>query len=86
MYVNLPAKQKIPNHYDYGYYLLNVHRLHIPIVTNDYVEFFLNGDVVNMKTGSCYEVNNAREHGVSNNGATDRIHLIMDIIPKTAFK
>ena len=86
LYVNLPAKQKIPKHYDFGYYLLNVHRLHIPIVTNDCVEFFLNGDVVNMKTGSCYEINNAREHAVSNNGDTDRIHLIMDIIPRKAFK
>ena len=86
LYVTLPAKQKIPIHCDSGYYLLNVHRLHIPIVTNDSVEFFLNGDVVNMKTGSCYEINNAREHAVSNNGDTDRIHLIMDIIPKKAFK
>lgn len=86
LYANLPAKQKIPVHCDGGYYLLNVHRLHIPIITNDAVEFFLNGDVINMKTGSCYEINNAREHGVSNNGDTDRIHLIMDIIPKKAFK
>lgn len=86
LYVNLPAKQEIPVHRDTGYYLINVHRLHIPIITNDSVKFFLNGDVVTMKTGSCYEINNVKNHAVSNKGNTDRIHLIMDIIPKKAFK
>lgn len=86
LYIVLPAKKEIPLHRDGGYYLLSVHRCHIPIITNDSVEFYLNGDVINMKAGVCHEINNARDHAVRNNGETDRIHLVMDIIPMSAFK
>ena len=86
LYISLPAGKKVYPHRDYGYYLTNVHRCHIPIITNDRVEFFLNGEIVNMITGVCYEINNFNEHGVDNKGDSDRIHLLVDIIPMTAFK
>lgn len=86
LYINLPAGAKVNIHGDKGYYLESVHRFHIPILTNDFVEFFLNGEIINMKPGICYEINNANMHGVFNKGNTDRIHLLMDIIPKRAFR
>lgn len=91
LYVRLPAGTVIEKHRDNGYYLGAIHRLHIPIITNDSVEFNLEnmpGSAVsiNMKTGVLYEINNQHYHGVKNLGSTDRIHLIIDIIPHSEFK
>lgn len=76
----------IPPHIDNGYYLQSVHRCHVPIITNDQVDFVVNKKVINMKVGECYEINNKIFHGVKNNGPEDRVHLIIDIIPNKAFK
>ena len=86
IYINLPAKKQIRVHKDYGYYLTSVHRCHIPIITNENVNFHLNGETINMKAGICYEINNKNDHGVFNSGETDRVHLLIDIIPMSAFK
>lgn len=86
LYINLPAGCEISKHVDNGYYLMNTHRCHIPIMTNDDVDFYLGEETLNMKAGTCYEINNAKLHGVNNRGSTDRIHLLIDIIPMSAFK
>lgn len=85
LYINLPVGEKVTPHIDGGYYLMNVHRCHIPIFTNDDVDFLLNNETINMKAGICYEINNGNTHGVHNRGKTDRIHLLIDIIPNKAF-
>lgn len=77
----LPAKKEIKKHTDPGYYLSVVHRLHIPIITNDKCYFNINNNIVNMKEGCLYELNNQLEHSVKNDGDRDRTHLIVDIIP-----
>ncbi|MEQ7798607.1 aspartyl/asparaginyl beta-hydroxylase domain-containing protein [Pedobacter sp. ASV1-7] len=53
-------------------------RLHIPIVTNPEVNFMLGGERVIMNEGTCWYINANEEHHVSNNGLTDRIHLVID--------
>lgn len=53
-------------------------RLHIPIVTSPDVHFILGGERVIMNEGSCWYINANEEHSVSNNGTTDRIHLVID--------
>lgn len=86
LYINLPVGKKIKRHTDMLYYLSSVHRFHIPIITNDKVGFFIHNEIMNMKAGICYELNNMKMHGVDNDGNCDRIHLLMDIIPNRAFK
>jgi hypothetical protein len=39
-----------------------------------------------MKVGDCWEVNNNKEHAVKNLGQTDRIHLMIDIMPNQFIK
>ena len=34
-----------------------------------------------MKVGECWEINNSLLHSVENNGKTERIHLLVDILP-----
>ncbi|HTA65961.1 MAG TPA: aspartyl/asparaginyl beta-hydroxylase domain-containing protein [Xanthomonadaceae bacterium] len=54
------------------------HKIHIPIQTNDQVQFFVDPDVHYFQVGHAYEVNNLGLHAVRNDGDTDRIHLIFE--------
>ena len=53
-------------------------RLHIPIQTNDGVDFRLDGMRITMRAGECWYLNLSRPHAVRNRGTTDRIHLVID--------
>ena len=53
-------------------------RLHIPIVTNDRVDFRLNGRRVVMKEGECWYLRLSDPHSVENGGTVDRVHLVID--------
>ncbi len=53
-------------------------RLHIPLLTNDRVEFYLAGRLVTMKEGECWYLDFSQPHRVENRGTTDRIHLVLD--------
>jgi hypothetical protein len=53
-------------------------RIHVPVVTNDQIEFYLNGNLLKMKEGECWYVDFGLPHRVNNLGETDRIHLVLD--------
>jgi hypothetical protein len=53
-------------------------RIHIPIQTNPGVEFHLAGERLHFEEGGCYYLNVSLPHRVSNSGAEDRIHLVID--------
>lgn len=53
-------------------------RIHIPIVTNPDVEFYLEDERIIMNEGECWYLNFNLNHRVENNGSTDRIHLVFD--------
>ncbi|MFL5741696.1 MAG: aspartyl/asparaginyl beta-hydroxylase domain-containing protein [Flavisolibacter sp.] len=55
-------------------------RLHIPIFTNDHVRFFSVHQLLSMKEGECWYVNVNLEHQVSNEGSSDRVHLVIDCV------
>ena len=82
----LVAGGRIPKHTDAGYSLLNCHRVHLPIVTNDDVVFHVGGEEINMQVGELWEINNSTVHAVENHGTHDRIHLIVDWMPNPAGK
>jgi hypothetical protein len=54
------------------------HKIHIPLVTNPDVTFFVDGVPYHFAEGEAVEVNNMAYHAVTNKGATDRIHLIFE--------
>lgn len=76
--VNLRAGGEIRLHRDKGYWLSHTHRVHVPIITNDQVRFAVGNETINMKEGEVFEINNRRVHSVVNEGAEDRVHLILD--------
>jgi hypothetical protein len=69
---------RIPPHIDSGFSLAHAHRFHIPIITNSDVIFTVGGESMQMRPGEIWEINNKRFHGVVNQGAEDRVHLILD--------
>lgn len=56
-------------------------RLTIPILSNDGVEFFLNGERVPMRPGECWYLRLSDPHRIVNAGATERINLSIDVVP-----
>ena len=53
-------------------------RLHIPVVTNPDVEFYLNGSRVLLEAGSAWYLRLTDPHKVYNKGESDRIHMVID--------
>jgi hypothetical protein len=53
-------------------------RLHIPILTNEDVDFRLNGTRLTMAAGETWYVAVAGPHSVANRGTTERVHFVID--------
>ncbi len=54
------------------------HKIHVPLLTNDGVTFFIDGVGHHLAVGEAVEVSNMAVHSVENAGTTDRIHLIFE--------
>jgi len=54
------------------------HKIHVPIQTNDQVQFFIGPEVHRFGEGQAVELNNLGTHAVSNDGDSERIHLIFE--------
>jgi hypothetical protein len=55
-------------------------RIHIPVVTNDGVDFRLNGQRCVMAAGSSWYLRLSDPHSVANRGTADRVHLVIDAV------
>lgn len=53
-------------------------RLHLPVITNEHVEFYVEGRLVKMDAGTAWYINANLPHRVSNRGNADRVHLVID--------
>ena len=78
MFAKLKAHGEITPHVDSAIALRLVHRIHIPINTNDQVHFFIDGVDYHLLAGEVVCVDNTRMHSVQNHSDEDRIHLIVD--------
>ncbi|MDQ8012897.1 MAG: aspartyl/asparaginyl beta-hydroxylase domain-containing protein [Flavobacterium nitrogenifigens] len=55
-------------------------RIHVPIVTNSEVYFYVDKKLVPMKMGECWYANFQLPHSVQNKSSEPRIHLTLDCI------
>lgn len=55
-------------------------RLHVPIFTNESVEFMLNGTAVPLLPGELWYMRLSDPHWVRNSGQTERIQLSIDVV------
>jgi len=86
--MKIKANSKIGKHSDkidkdFGLEDGNIVRIHVPIRTNDQVEFYLwekKEKLTNyLQVGHFYYVDVRAPHAVTNNSDVDRIHLVMDV-------
>lgn len=71
----------IKEHYDHELAIEDgFARIHVPVTTNPQVDFRLNGARVDMAEGSAWYLRLRDPHSVTNSGATDRIHLVIDVV------
>ncbi|MDE0177349.1 MAG: aspartyl/asparaginyl beta-hydroxylase domain-containing protein [Gammaproteobacteria bacterium] len=84
MAVRLPAGARITPHVDEHESLRLSHRIHLPLVTNPRVRFFIDGVPHRFEPRCAVEVNNQLSHSVMNDGTVDRIHFIFDYLPPDA--
>lgn len=54
-------------------------RIHVPVQTSDEVEFYVDGERLKLEEGRSYYVNVNLPHRITNRGAADRIHLVIDV-------
>lgn len=55
-------------------------RLHLPIVSEESVGFWLDGQPVTMRPGECWYLDLNRVHAAANPSNTARIHLVIDCL------
>jgi mannose-6-phosphate isomerase-like protein (cupin superfamily) len=53
-------------------------RIHIPVTTNEKVEFYLDKERMYLKNGECWYMNFNLPHSIINNSSEDRVHLVID--------
>jgi hypothetical protein len=61
-------------------------RVHVPIRTHEDVEFLLDGKRVEMNEGDAWYLNFNLPHSVTNHGAGERVHLVVDCIVNDWFR
>jgi Aspartyl/Asparaginyl beta-hydroxylase len=78
-FLRLAAGSVIKEHrdYDLGFEEGRI-RLHIPIVTNEDVNFFLDAHRMEIRAGECWYLDLSLPHWVENRGPAERIHLVID--------
>lgn len=77
--MKLAAGARIKEHTDHDLELeKGTVRLHIPVVTNEDVDFRLNGSRIVMNEGECWYLRLSDPHSVENNGQSDQVHLVID--------
>jgi len=55
-------------------------RIHIPVATNDEVDFRLAGERMTMREGEAWYLDFSQPHSVFNGGSSDRVHLVVDCL------
>lgn len=54
-------------------------RVHVPLMSNEKSRFLVEGVPHEMKPGVAYRVDTRKEHAVTNDGDTPRIHFMFDV-------
>jgi len=78
--MGLEAGARVPMHIDVNYHWRTHTRIHIPLVTSPAVRFTCGDETVHMAAGECWTFDSFLPHTVANDGATKRVHLVLDTV------
>jgi hypothetical protein len=70
----------ISPHRDRNDTIMRSHRNHLALITNEQVDFGIEGQTQHIAAGEIWEINNRKYHAVRNLGEDARIHLILDYV------
>ena len=84
-FMKLDARAEVSLHVDFNYHWFSRVRIHIPVVTNPDVIFHCGDEHLHMGAGECWIFDSWRRHRVVNQGAEDRIHLVIDTSGSSRF-
>jgi hypothetical protein len=81
VFYRLKAGTQIGEHRDYGEnrFTTGVVRIHIPVITNDKVLMYVEGNPYHFPVGTAWYFDASVRHAVENNSDEDRIHLVADL-------
>jgi hypothetical protein len=88
---SMPPGATIPVHHDTGEWVKHTHRIHVPIITGEGVEFLVGpneGEMLpyDLGEGHIIELNNQAKHAVANHMTYNRVHLIFDYVENFPIK
>lgn len=86
-FLRLGPGDRILRHRDYKLSVEDgLARVHVPIKTSPSVEFYLDGNRIEMGEGEAWYLNFNLYHSVENHGVDERIHLVIDCIVNDWFR
>lgn len=86
-YLRLGPGARILKHRDYNLSADDgLARVHIPVKTSAQVDFYLDGNRIEMKEGEAWYLNFNLFHSVENHGSEERVHLVVDCIVNDWFR
>jgi hypothetical protein len=80
--VNLLPYKQLTLHKDIYWFHKHSRRIHIPLCTNIECKQIFEDREYHLEVGSVYEINNRIMHSACNRGASDRVHIILDLMTK----
>lgn len=83
--VNLRPGKKLTPHVDIHWFHKESKRIHIPIITNRKSFLTFEDRLYHLTVGKIYEINNRIMHSGFNEGTSDRVHVILDIMLNETF-
>lgn len=84
--VNLLPGKHLTEHIDIYWFHKESRRIHVPLLTNKNCKLTFEGREHHLEVGKVYEINNRIMHSGFNRGNSDRIHLILDMMPVSVFQ
>jgi hypothetical protein len=86
LYAKLLGGDAIAAHIDAGDIFHISHRCHLPIIAPEGIQFTCSKDLYFPREGQWFEINNCLTHSVINKASTERIHLIVDVLPEEHYQ
>jgi hypothetical protein len=87
IFARIESGGRVKEHRDFsGGTPMGVGRFHIPVITHEDVEFWVNGARVVMREGEVWNLDTTYPHRVANESAITRVHLIIDVELNAAVK
>lgn len=83
--VNLRPGKKLTPHIDIHWFHKVSKRIHVPIITNTDSFLTFEDRSYQLTVGKIYEINNRIVHSGFNKGTSDRVHVILDMMPTGTF-